>query len=299
MNARRVVFALLALFGPMSLAGQLIEDVEEGVRLGAVPSEIQPPISDAVRPLLEAMCPGRVIRNSYFQQWGCDEMVPEPGDSTWRPPLGVNGILAGHFLSSTTEDVILSGNRFEDHADRWGGTLLMTRQDGAWKPLWYRAGIITRHCMTVPASQGRQILVCESGYQVAGHKQHALYSLDLQAGDPVQELLLATDTFDAPGEKQTQTVNAAELIATANGPLLRVGMFHARSECRKEWHECGENDFIAADPPPGEYTIDFELQGTRFVISAASVELFTQLFPELAEYLPEGLISNGQPPLPR
>src|SRR3990172_1105496 len=99
---RHALVGLLVLMAPLGLPCQLIEQVEEGVTLGAVPSELQPPISADVRPLLESMCPGRVIRNSYFQQLGCDGAVPEPGDSTWRPPLGVNGILHGHFLSPTS-----------------------------------------------------------------------------------------------------------------------------------------------------------------------------------------------------
>jgi len=295
----RLPLATLLLAAPCWLAGQLIEDVEEGVMLGAVHSEIQPPIPDVVRPLLEAMCPGRVVRNSYFQQLGCDEMVPEPGNSTWRPPGGVNGMLQGHFLSPTSEDVILTGNRFEGHEYRWGGTLLMTKQDGGWKPVWYRAGIITRHCMTVTTSTGRQILVCESGYQLGGHKQHALYSLDLQADNPVQELIVATDSYDEPGENQTQTVDSVELISTPNGPLLRVRLQHARFDCHKDWYECGENDLAAADPPPGEYSLDFVLQGSRLVISPASAALFSRIFSELAKYLPEGIVSNGEPPLPR
>ncbi|MBI2819439.1 MAG: hypothetical protein HYX73_05625 [Acidobacteria bacterium] len=298
MMIRFALVALLLLAAPRWLAGQLIEDIEDGVALGAVPSEIQPPISQLLRPLLETICPGHVIQNSYFRQLGCDGAVPEPGDSTWRPPLGVNGILHGHFLSPTSEDVILSGNRFETHPYRWGGTLLMTKQNGEWKPLWYRAGIITRHCMTVATTTGRQILVCESGYQISGHKQHALYSLDLQADNPVQELLIATDSYDLPAENQTQTVASVRLIATADGPLLRVGMQHARYECHKQWYECGGNDFVAADPPPGEYSLDFVLQGSRLVISPASTSLFRRIFPELAKHLPEGLISNGEPPSP-
>lgn len=295
---RHALVGLLVLMVPFGLPGQLIEQVEEGVTLGAVPSEMQPPISADVRPLLESMCPGRVIRDFYFQL-GCDATTPEPGADTWRPPQYVDGILFGHFLSPESEDVILSGSRHEGHPFRWGGTLLMTKQNGKWKPLWYRAGIITRHCMTVATTTRRQILVCESGYQISGHKQHALYSLDLQADNPVQELLIATDTYDQVSEKQTQTVNSVRLIATAEGPLLRVGMQHAHYECHKEWYECREKDFVAADPLPGEYSLDFVLQGSRLVISPASLPLFSRLFPELAKYLPEGLISNGEPPIPR
>jgi hypothetical protein len=299
MLTRCTIIGLSMLLLPMWLRGQLIEDYEEGVVLGAVPSEIQPPIPDDVHPLLEAMCPGHVIRNAYFSQLGCDEMVPQPGNSTWRPPLGVNGILHGHFLSPTSEDVILSGNRLESHDDRWGGTMLMTKQDGAWKPMWYRGGIITRHCMSVADSTGRQILVCESGFQVDGHKQHALYSIDLRADNPIQELLVATDSFDAPGERQSQRVDEARWISTESGSVLRVRMHHAHYQCHKEWQECSQDDFAEADPAAGDYNLDFLLQGSRLVISPESGLLFSRIFPEIAKYLPEGIISNGEMPNPR
>ena len=293
------IIGLSLLIIPSLVDAQLIEDYEEGVMLGAVPSETQPPFPEVVNPLLEAVCPGHVIRNSYFQQLGCSEAIPEPGNSTWRPPLGVNGFLQGHFLSATSEDVILSGNRLETHDDRWGGSLLMTKQNGAWKPVWYRAGIITRHCMAAELPTRRQILVCESGYQVAGHKQHALYSLDLRLDNPVQELLIATDSFDAPSEEQTQTVNEVQWIATEDGSLLRVRLSHAHYECHKEWQECAGHDFVEADPPAGEYSLDFLLQGSRLVISPTSLPIFRGIFPELARYLPEGIIANGAPPRPR
>ena len=294
---RRLLVVVLSLMPSFFLQAQLIEEIEEGVRLGAVPLEIQPPISDVVRPLLEVMCPGRVIRNSY-SLLGCDSTAPEPGNDNWRPPNYVDGILFGHYLSPESEDVILSGSRHEGHPSQWGGTLLMTQQDGEWRPVWYRSDIITRHCMKVATSTGREMLVCELGIGGMGHTQHALYSLDLQADNPVQELLIATDTYDQVSEKQTQTVDSVRLIATADGPLLRVDMHHARSECHKEWYECGENDFVAADPAPGEYNLDFVLQGSRLVISPASAAVFNRLFPELAKYLPDGIISNGQRPSP-
>jgi hypothetical protein len=297
-NLLFTVVPLFALLAPNWLAGQLIEDFEAGVGLGAVASEIQPPISDQVTPLLEVMCPGRAARSVYFQQLGCQSQDAEPGNSTWRPPLGVNGLLYGHFLSPTSDDVILSGNRLETHPLNWGGTLLMTKQEGAWKPVWYRGGIITRHCMTVATSSGRQILVCESGLGGMGHTAHVLYSIDLRPDRPVQEALIVTDSYVWP-EQQTQSVKEVKVLSMPNGTRLQVRVSHARYECHKERLECGDEDFVAAEPAPGDYTLDFELQDSRFVLTPASDALFRQLFPEVAKYLPEGLISHGEPPLPR
>ena len=297
MTKRLAVFALLWLVSVYSLRGQLIEGNEEGVDLGAVPSDIQPPTSDVVQPLLEAMCPGRVIRNAYFLL-GCDTSAPEPGDDHWRPPDYVNGVLFGHFLSSDSQDVILSSSRYEGHPLQWGGTMLMTRENGLWKPIWYRSGIITRHCMKLATFSGQEILVCDLGTAELGHTRHALYSIELRSDNPVQELLLATDTYDQVSEKQTQTMDSVQLVSATNAVILRVHLHHERRVCNKEWSECGENDYAAADPPPGEYSLEFALQGSRLVISPAGAPLFSRLFPELAKYLPEGVISYGEPPGP-
>ncbi|HWP85197.1 MAG TPA: hypothetical protein VNN17_08405 [Terriglobia bacterium] len=291
---RSLLGGVLALVLLPSSSSQLIEDLEDGVKLGAIPSEVQSPLSEVVRPLLEVLCPGRVIRGPYLLL-GCDPAAPEPANEPWRPPHTVNGVLAGHFQSPDSEDVILSGSRREGHPFRWGGTLLMTRQQGQWKPLWYRSGIITRHCMTVNAA-GRQLLVCESGYQLDGHKQHAIYTLELNADGPVQELLLATDSYDTVSERQQQRVESVRLARTGDSPVLRIRLHHERQECRKPWQECRPEDFQVAGPPPGDYDLDYHLRGSRLVLSSASEALFRRLFPALSEYLPDGLISHGEPP---
>ena len=289
--------ALQVLIVPARSQGQAIEDIEQGVQLGAIHSEIQAPVSELVRPLLESLCPGRVKRNAYTQL-GCDNTGEEPAEDHWRAPDYVDGVIFGHFLAADSEDAVVSGSRHEGHDFHWGGTLLMTNRDGAWKPLWYRSAIITRHCMTVPTSRGRQLLVCELGTGGMGHAQHAIFSLDLQEGQPVQELLIGTDTFDTIQARQTQTVERVEWVATAGAPFLRIHLRHARRECRKEWYECGEDDYVPVDPQPGEYTIDFTLQDSRLVLSTASASLFRRLFPELAKYQPDGILSNGFPPPP-
>lgn len=55
-------------------------------------------------------------------------------------------IIYGHFLSSSSEDAVVSGWSAETHPSLWGGTLLLTRRNGDWTPVWYKSAIITHSC---------------------------------------------------------------------------------------------------------------------------------------------------------
>jgi len=59
-----------------------------------------------------------------------------------------DGVIFGHFFSPTSEDAAVNCFGCDGHAELFGGTLLLTKK-GDWEPVWYKAGIITRHCRRV------------------------------------------------------------------------------------------------------------------------------------------------------
>jgi hypothetical protein len=127
---------------------------------------------------------------------------------------------------------------------------------------------------------------------------HDRGQLELGETEPVQELLIATDSYSSVSERQEQRVEAVSLV-DGGATALRVQLHHERRVCSKPWEECRDEDFHPADPPPGNYELDFVLKGSRLVIAPASEALVRQLFPEHAKYLPDGIISNGSLPEPR
>ena len=101
---------------------------------------------------------------------GCGEYCPsftgfgEFGDNfEWY----IEKIIRGHFLSAGSDDAVLSMAGCEPHSANFGGTILLSRKSGAWKMLWYKAGVDTSTCHKLRLKDGRDILLClgEAGGQ--------------------------------------------------------------------------------------------------------------------------------------
>lgn len=89
------------------------------------------------------------------------------------------GVIFGHFLGPASEDAVVSGWSEETHPARWGGTLLLSRRNGVWKPLWYKSAVITRSCEKFSRLDQRELLLCEDEDGGMGHTFHELYVVDL------------------------------------------------------------------------------------------------------------------------
>src|SRR5260370_7110991 len=134
-----------------------------------------------------------------------------------------DGILFGHFLSPASEDALISCHECETHPALWGGTLLLTKQSGEWEPVWYKPGVITRHCRRVSLTTGRQILFCEETDVGMGHTIHGLYTVDLTKPKFAwHSVVLMADTYGSYmlGGVQTQFINRVSFEQTARTALL-------------------------------------------------------------------------------
>jgi len=153
-------------------------------------SEVSAPEQGVILPLLKAACGEgvRTVTADGRSAFGCgdgsmDEILASQQRSRrypWMPYVlwEADGVIFGHFLSPTSEDAAVNCFGCGGHAELFGGTLLLTKAAGNWKPVWYKAGVITRHCRRVPLASGRQILFCEEPDGGMGHSIHGLYSVD-------------------------------------------------------------------------------------------------------------------------
>jgi hypothetical protein len=136
-------------------------------------SDVSAPDANAVLPLLRTVC-GEGVRTMDAKgqrAFGCgdgsmDEILASRHRQrryNWMPYVlwEADGVVFGHFLSPDSEDVAINCFACEGHPNLWGGTLLLTHQSGEWKPVWYKAGVIIRHCRRVALRTARQVLFCE------------------------------------------------------------------------------------------------------------------------------------------
>jgi hypothetical protein len=97
-------------------------------------------------------------------------------DHTFHP----RGVIFGHFLGPDTEDAAVSGWSAETHPYLGGGTLLLSRRDNRWIPVWYRSAVIIDACEKIELPNRREILLCEDEDSGMGHALHYLYTVDLE-----------------------------------------------------------------------------------------------------------------------
>ncbi len=190
-----------------------------------------------------------------------------------------DGVIFGHFLSPTSEDAAVNCFACDGHAELNGGTLLLTRKSGQWAPVWYKAGVITRHCRRISLATGRQILLCEETDGGMGHSLHGLYTVDFTnpkfAWD--RALLIADSYSDTMlGGVQTQSIERVAFEDAGPGEVrVRVYARHGRAKLPN----ADEAERLPI-PKVSSYEIDFRLVGETFTLApetATAASLFRVL----------------------
>lgn len=251
-------------------------------------SEVRAPEEKVILPLLQAACGEgvRTVTAKGEKAFGCgdgsmDEILAsqnEPRRYPWMPYVlwEADGVIFGHFLSPTSEDAAINCFACDGHAELYGGTLLLTKKAGNWTPVWYKAGVITRHCRRVSLATGRQILFCEEPDGGMGHSIQGLYSVDFTKPKFAwHSVVLMADSYSSPmlGGVQTQSIERVSFEETEQaGLLVRVYARHGRIDLRPDY----PNE-ILPKPKLSNYEVDFRLDGEAFKVTpetAASAKLF-------------------------
>jgi hypothetical protein len=245
-------------------------------------SEVVAPDDKMLLPLLRAICGEgvRTVTAEGHRAFGCsngsmDEILASgirPRRYSWIPYAlwQADGVIFGHFLSATSEDAAIGCFGCEGHPSLFGGTLLLTRKVGAWKPVWYKAGVITRHCRRVLLATGRQILFCEETDGGMGHSIHGLYTVDFT--DPRfawNSVVLMADSYSSLliGGVQTQSIERVVFDQAAEGGLLiRIYARHGRINLPIDY----PNEQLPK-PKVSNYEVDFRLQGGRLKVTPETV----------------------------
>jgi hypothetical protein len=177
-----------------------------------------------------------------------------------------DGVIFGHFLSSTSEDAAVNCFGCDGHAELYGGTLLLTKKSGEWEPVWYKAGIITRHCRRVSLATGRQILFCEETDGGMGHSIHGLYTVDFTNPKFAwRSTVLMADSYSSLliGGVQTQSIVTVLFDETEpTGLLLRVHVRHGHINLPPDY----PNEQLPK-PKVSNFEVDFRIEGDTFRVA--------------------------------
>jgi hypothetical protein len=248
-------------------------------------SEVAVPDERTISPLLKLVCGNgfRTKTEDGKQIFGCGyDSIKETLISRGQPRQHLypdirwqaDGILFGHFLSPESEDAVIGGSGPEEtHPTLWGGTLLLTKERGIWRPVWYESGVITRHCRRISLANGRQILFCEETDGGMGHSIHGLYTVDLLNPKFVwKSTLLVADTYQSIliGGVQEQYIDRVAFEQDSQKQtIVRVYVRHGAIKLNVE-----DQDWIERDgypqPKIRAYHIDFRLRDEAFTVTANS-----------------------------
>jgi hypothetical protein len=172
------------------------------------------------------------------------------------------GLIYGHFLTSTSEDAVVSGWSAETHPSLWGGTLLLTKRDGKWTPLWYKSSVLTHSCRKLAMPAGREILLCEEEDSGMGAQVHYLYSVDpARPMDIRKALLVVAHSFNDGCTVRRQVIQRVVWVGTERHLVVTLGppewRYVSSAECTGIWLQ-------RETRPPVNSTFEFELTDTGF-----------------------------------
>jgi hypothetical protein len=186
----------------------------------------------------------------------------------------VSTVTYGHFLGPSSEDAALSGWAGETHPSFWGGTLLLTKKNGEWQPVWYKHAIITRHCQKLKARSGRDVLLCEEEDGGNGHSFHILYVLDLTGPKSPWDsaVFIANSYLALCRDQQLQAIERIVFRDAADGtsPFITVFARHGRRKLSEEETEQCADDRLRSLPAAREYRIDFVLRDSLIATPRSS-----------------------------
>jgi len=252
------------------------------------PVDTQDPKLAGGAELLEAVCPGRVDVGKEIQ---CTTECPEfTGFGGGGPRWNAAGVIRGHFLSPSSDDVVLAMEGCESHGANFGGTILLTRRSQKWRMLWYKAGVPTQQCHKIKRSDRREILICIGSYGGQGNVWTALYMEDLlspyatlMAGDAgilfevFDNILTCGSMSDDPSKPTPLTRHYIERVEFRTRPdgsirglsvLAREGERSMTSEqvqvCIAEQLPTRPHRGIDFSPPTKPYRVDFTFDGSSF-----------------------------------
>jgi hypothetical protein len=224
--------------------------------------------------------------------------LDDTADAEWT----LAEVIRGHFLSPSSEDVVLAMTGCEPHSENFGGAILLTRRSQHWAMLWYKAGVETSHCHKVPLLDGRDILVCVGSSGARGSVSTELYVEDLLKPSP--SLMAGNGGFfsveddtrtcgwNSENERKPFPLTRAYIERVSFGPGARKGLpvisvtaafgkrlipFQEAQACIDEHNPNKAHLGMSLAPSTRSYRVEFFFDGRNYrpsPSSAKTVQMF-------------------------
>ena len=187
-----------------------------------------------------------------------------------------SGTMWGHFTSSSAENLLVTGFGCDSHANNFGGSYVFTRKAGRLRILKYDPALFVEDCHVFPFSDGRDFLVCKSGWFGQGEGTGYIYlaTFDATGEDKQTRLFMVKDTTGECGSNSTGAVQSSDIkdikFATKeNGELTGMTVTATLGNIR-----CSERDAAkkGSSPPASlkTYEIEFTFDGKQFHATPAT-----------------------------
>lgn len=227
--------------------------------------------------LLEQVCPGRVVTGKEITcRGGCAKFpyLPQPGlPGGWR----ITGVIRGRFLQPDREDAVLSTDGCEPHVTQWGGSILIPGENPhRLKPRYY-SGLISRACHKIQASDGRDLLVCETTDAHQGYLTREISLNDFRIGQPSSRntILVVEDSMNAcggqiGGQSPPAPVGIRAYLERLEFSDNKMIVYARRGEWRfteEQLNHCKPE--LIPHVPTKSYRIEFLFDGRRFQVAPA------------------------------
>jgi hypothetical protein len=239
-----------------------------GIKPGATASE-----SD-IESAVTLFCPQKqILRDKNGKISGCKtcpkgtEMFGTGVRSEWELR---SGTMWGHFTSATADNLLVTGFGCDSHSNNFGGSYVFTRKAGKLRILKYDPALFVEDCHVFPFSDGRDFLVCKSGWFGQGEGTGYIYLATFEATgeDKQARLFMVKDTTGECGSNsnvvvQSSDINDIKFATKENGELTGMTVTATLGNIR-----CNQREALkkGGSPPASlkTYEIEFTFDGRLF-----------------------------------
>lgn len=201
--------------------------------------------------------------------------------------LDIDAEMPGHLTSARADNLILDADGCEPHSNNYGGSYVFAIEGGKARLMRYNAGLITDQCHKFAYADGRDYLICRSGWGGQGEADEFVSMVTFAGmGKGTETILLSVR--DTTGECQGALIEVArksEIKNTRFTPADAAQITGLTIEATLGSVSCASFDEEGKlkpgvkQPVVKSYDVEFAFDGKQFKVTPASRAALNKLTP--------------------